>query len=198
MSVATKLELAPLPYAETALEPAISARTVGIHYHKHHKGYVEKTNKLIAGTRYADMDLAEIVRESCGRDDEIFHNAGQVWNHDFYWRSLSPKAGKPSGKFAGAVEEFGGLEKLKKELAEQGAKEFGSGWVWLVARRGKLAVEITSNADSPFAVGGKCLLGLDVWEHAYYLDYQNERPRHLRAVLDRLINWDFATDNLSK
>lgn len=198
MSVATKLELPPLPYDENALAPVISVRTVSIHYNKHHKTYVEKTNKLIAGTRYAEMDLDEIVRESRGHDKDLFHNAGQAWNHNFYWRSLSPQGSKPSGKLAQAVEEFGGVEALKKELADQGAKEFGSGWVWLVLKAGKLAVEITSNADSPFAKGVKCLLGIDVWEHAYYLDYQNERPRHLKAVVDKLLNWDFAGENFGR
>ena len=198
MSVATKLELPPLPFAEDALEPVISARTVNFHYHKHHKGYVDKTNKLIAGTKYAEMDLDEIVRESCGHDKEIFHNAAQAWNHNFYWKSVWPEDGMPKGKLAEAIEEFGGLEALKKEMASQGEKLFGSGWVWLVMKNGKLAVEKTPDADTPFAKGTKCLLCVDVWEHAYYLDYQNDRDKHLKSVLDRLINWKFAADNLSK
>jgi len=198
MSVATKLELPPLPYDENALEPVISARTVNFHYHKHHKGYVDKTNKLIAGTKYAEMELDEIVREARGRDKEIFNNASQAWNHNFYWKSLSPGDGVPSGKLADAVKDFGGLEAVKTELATQGEKLFGSGWVWLVWKNEKLAVESTPDAESPFAKGTKCLLAIDVWEHAYYLDYQNERPKHLKSVLDRLINWGFVADNLSK
>ena len=198
MSAATAIKLPSLPYDESALDPVISARTVGFHYGKHHKAYVEKTNKLIAGTRYAEMDLEDIVRQSFGKDAAVYNNAGQAWNHNFYWNSLSPKSAAPSGKLAGAIEEFGGLEALKTDMAEKGAAQFGSGWVWLVAKDGRLAVEKTTNAESPFSKGIKCLLTLDVWEHAYYLDYQNERPRHLKAVLDKLINWQFAADNLSK
>jgi len=198
MSVATKFELPPLPYDENALEPVISARTISFHYGKHHKAYIDKTNKLIAGTRYADMDLEEIVRESHAHDAEIFHNASQAWNHNFYWHSLGTHSARPTGKLAAAIDEYGGLEKLKKDMAEKGEAQFGSGWVWLVEKAGKLAVQKSTNAEGPFAKGGKCLIGLDVWEHAYYLDYQNERPRYLRAVLDRLIDWEFAADNLSK
>lgn len=192
MAVATKIELPPLPYDENALEPVISARTIGFHYGRHHKAYVEKTNKLIAGTRYAEMNLEEIVRQSHGRDAEIFNNAGQAWNHNFYWHSLCSHETRPSGKLASAIDAFGGLEKLKAELAGKGGKQFGSGWVWLTAKGGKLAVEKTSNAETPFASGTKCLLAIDVWEHAYYLDYQNERPRHLKAVIERLLDWEFA------
>jgi superoxide dismutase, Fe-Mn family len=198
MSTATAIKLPPLPYDESALDPVISARTIGFHYGKHHKAYVEKTNKLIEGTKYAEMDLEDIVRQSFGKDAAVFNNAGQVWNHSFYWNSLSPKSSAPSGKLASAIEEFGGLDALKKDMAEKGAAQFGSGWIWLVARDGRLAVEKTANAESPFAKEIKCLLTIDVWEHAYYLDYQNERPRHLKAVLDKLINWQFAADNLSK
>ncbi len=198
MSAATAIKLPPLPYDKSALDPVISARTIGFHYGKHHKAYVEKTNKMIQNTRYAEMDLEDIVRQSFGKDQAIFNNAGQAWNHNFYWNSLSPKSAAPSGKLASAIEAFGGLEALKTDIAEKGAAQFGSGWVWLVAKDGKLAVEKTVNAESPFAKGIKCLLTLDVWEHAYYLDYQNERPRHLKAVLDKLVNWQFAADNLSK
>jgi len=198
MSTATQIKLAPLPYDESALEPVISARTIGFHYGKHHKAYVEKTNKLAAGTKYADMDLDEIVTNSHARDVEIFNNASQAWNHSFYWKCLSPKPSAPAGRLAKAIEEFGGLEALKNDIASKGAAQFGSGWVWLVEKDGKLAVHKSTNAESPFARGIKCLLTIDVWEHAYYLDYQNERPRHLKAVLDRLINWNFVADNLSK
>jgi len=196
-------ELAPLPWEENALEPTISARTVSFHYHKHHKTYVDTLNKLVAGTRYADMKLEKIVQATAGADgaDEkkIFNNAGQVWNHDFYWRSLSPKAGKPSGTLKQAIErDFGSRDALLEKLATGGTEQFGSGWVWLVSKGGKLSVDKTANAIDPMAKGINCLLTLDVWEHAYYLDYQNERPKYLKAALDKLLNWDFAAENLGK
>ncbi len=195
--------LAPLPWNEAALEPVISARTIGFHYHKHHQTYVDTLNKLVAGTAFADMKLEQIVQATVAADDgaekKIFNNAGQVWNHDFYWRSLSPKPGKLTGKLAQAVErDFGSAAALIEQLATGGKDQFGSGWVWLVSKGGKLAVEKTANAISPMAMGVNCLLTLDVWEHAYYLDYQNERPRYLEAALKTLIDWDFAAANLGK
>ena len=200
--MATPFELSPLPYNDAALEPAISARTVGFHYRKHHKTYVDTLNKLVAGTRYADMKLEQIVRTTANRENEkeknLFNNAGQVWNHDFYWRSLSPKSGKPGGKLAHAIErDFGGLETLLKQLAEAGKDQFGSGWAWLVSNSGKLSICKTGNALDPMARHVNCLLAVDVWEHAYYLDYQNERAKYLEAVLGKL-NWDFAGENLDK
>jgi len=195
--------LSPLPYDENALEPAISARTVGFHYHKHHKTYVDTLNKLVTGTRYADMEVQEIVQATLGKEDDktkkIFNNAGQVWNHDFYWRSLSPKATRPRGKLADAIErDFGDVETFLKKFAEMGKEQFGSGWAWLVSNNGKLSIEKTANAVDPMAKGTNCLLTLDVWEHAYYLDYQNERRKYLEAVLTKLLNWDFAAENLDK
>lgn len=195
--------LSPLPYEESALEPVISARTIGFHYHKHHKTYVETLNKLVQGTRYADMKLEEIVRTTAGKkekpEQQIFNNAGQVWNHDFYWRSLAPKPAKVEGTLKSAIErDFGGVEKLIQALAEAGKTQFGSGWAWLVSKGGKLSVEKTANADNPMAQGVNCLLTVDVWEHAYYLDYQNERPKYLEAVLGKLLNWNFAHENLGK
>jgi len=197
-------ELAPLPWDESALEPAISARTIGFHYHKHHKTYVDTLNKLVKGTRFAEMPLEKIVQATLNAKDgsdgkKIFNNAGQVWNHDFYWRSLTPKAGKPQKKLADAIErDFGSLDKLLEELAANGKEQFGSGWVWLTSQGGKLKVEKTANAIDPMAKGINCLLTLDVWEHAYYLDYQNERPKYLEAALGKLINWDFAARNFDK
>src|SRR5689334_24707061 len=140
--------LSPLPYEESALEPAISARTIGFHYHKHHATYVKTLNELVKGTRFADMKLEEIVHATANavgeKEKKIFNNAGQVWNHDFYWRSLSPKQIKPSGDLAKAIErDFGGVEHLTKKLAEEGAAQFGPGWVWLTSKGGKLAVEKT-------------------------------------------------------
>jgi len=201
--MAEPFELNPLPYDEGALDPAISAKTIGFHYNKHHRTYVETLNKLVDGTKYADMKLEEIVRATHGKsgdaEKKIFNNAGQVWNHDFYWRSLSPKATMLGGKLANAINrDFGDVNALIEKLADAGKEQFGSGWAWLVSRAGKLSVEKTSNAENPMAEGINCLLAIDVWEHAYYLDYQNERPKYLEAVLTKLLNWDFAGANLDK
>jgi Fe-Mn family superoxide dismutase len=196
-------QLSPLPYAEDALAPTISARTIGFHYNKHHKSYVETLNTLVDGTRYAEMKLEEIIRATAGKDGavekKIFNNAGQVWNHDFYWRSLSPNAAKPSGALKDAIaRDFGGADKLIEDLAAAGKEQFGSGWAWLVSKGGRLSVEKTGNALDPMAMGINCLLCVDVWEHAYYLDYQNARPKYLEAVLAKLLNWDFAAENLAQ
>jgi Fe-Mn family superoxide dismutase len=198
-------KLQPLPWEETVLEPVISAKTIGFHYHKHHKAYVDKLNELVKGTKYADMALEKIVRETANAEDgtaqkQIFNNAGQVWNHDFYWRSLrEPGPGKPTGKLAKAIErDFGDLATLIEKFAAAGKDQFGAGWAWLVSKNGKLSVEKTSNAIDPMAKGTNCLLTVDVWEHAYYLDYQNERPKYLEAVLRKILNWDFAAENLEQ
>jgi superoxide dismutase, Fe-Mn family len=201
--MATPFTLSPLPYGESDLEPAISGKTIGFHYNKHHKTYVETLNKLVEGTRFADMKLEEVVRATAGasgeKEKKIFNNAGQVWNHDFYWRSLTPKSNKPSGKLKAAIErDFGGEKQLIEKLAEAGKDQFGSGWAWLVSQHGKLSVDKTSNAIDPMAKGINSLLCVDVWEHAYYLDYQNERPRYLETVLTKLLNWEFAAENLEK
>ena len=195
--------LSPLPWAEDALAPTISANTIGFHYRKHHHAYVETLNKLAAGTRYADMPLAEVVRATANgkdaKDKQIFNNAGQVWNHDFFWRSLTPRGGAPQGKLKECIgRDFGGVEDLTKQLAEAGKTQFGSGWAWLCSQGGRLTVEKTPNAENPMAKGINCLLTVDVWEHAYYLDYQNQRPKYLEAVLSRLLNWEFAAENLEK
>ncbi len=194
--------LSPLPFAENALEPAISARTIEFHYHKHHKAYVDTLNKLVAGTRYADMKLEQVARTTAeaGAEPEkkIFNNAGQIWNHDFYWRSLTSRPTKPNGKLAQAIErDFGGFDEFLKKFAEAGAGQFGSGWAWLVSKNGKLSIETTGNAVGPMVRHVNCLLTVDVWEHAYYLDYQNQRAKYLEAVLGKL-NWDFAAENLDK
>jgi Fe-Mn family superoxide dismutase len=195
--------LAPLPWDEDALEPIISAHAIRFHYHKHHQAYVDTLNKLAPKTRFADMKLEEIVRATAGSADEkekkLFNNAGQIWNHDFYWRSLTPVRTEPGGKLASAIaRDFGEVSSLVAALAEAGTGQFGSGWAWLVSKDGKLKVEKTSNAETPMAKGVNCLLTLDVWEHAYYLDYQNGRAKYLEAVLDRLINWRYAEENLAK
>jgi Fe-Mn family superoxide dismutase len=200
--MAKPFSLSPLPYDESALAPAISARTIGFHYNKHHRTYVETLNTLVEGTRYADMKLEQIVRMTANSSDpkekKIFNNAGQVWNHDFYWHSLAPKATKPEGKLAQAIErDFGGLEKFVEQFAHAGAEEFGSGWAWLISKAGKLSIQKSDNALDPMAQHTNCLLAIDVWEHAYYLDYQNARVRYLEAVLGKL-NWHFAAENLEQ
>ncbi len=195
--------LAPLPWDEKALEPVISAKTISFHYHKHHQTYVDTLNTLVEKTKYADMKLEEIVRATAGASDagdkKIFNNAGQVWNHDFYWRSLNPNKTEPEGKLASAIAaSFGDTAALIAELAEAGKTQFGSGWAWLVSKNGKLAIEKTANAETPMAKGVNCLLTVDVWEHAYYLDYQNARPKYLEAVLGKILNWEYAGKNLAK
>jgi superoxide dismutase, Fe-Mn family len=191
--------LPPLPYADNALDPVISANTLGFHYGKHHKTYVDNLNKLITGTDLADLSLEEIIRSTAGKADKtgIFNNAAQVWNHTFYWNSLSPKGGgEPPTALKQKIEaSFGSVEACKKELATAATTQFGSGWAWLVKDGDKLQVTKTGNADLPLTKGMKPLLTIDVWEHAYYLDYQNRRVDYVNAVLEKLINWGFAADS---
>ncbi len=191
--------LPPLPYPDNALDPVISANTLSFHYGKHHKTYVDNLNKLIAGTELADLSLEEIIASTAGKADKIgvFNNAAQVWNHTFYWNSLSPKGGgEPPSALKQKIEaSFGSVEACKKELATAATTQFGSGWAWLAQDGDKLQVIKTGNADLPLTKGIKPLLTIDVWEHAYYLDYQNRRPDYVNAVLDKLINWGFAADN---
>jgi len=201
--MAAPFKLAPLPWDEDALEPSISAKTVSFHYHKHHQTYVDTLNTLVEGGKFAAMKLEEIVRATAeARDDKekkIFNNAAQVWNHDFYWRSLTPAKTRASAKLDSVVaRDFGGRGGLIAKLAAAGTDQFGSGWAWLVSRGGKLSVEKTADAMTPMASGINCLLAIDVWEHAYYLDYQNARAKYLETVLGKLINWDFAAENLDK
>jgi Fe-Mn family superoxide dismutase len=196
-------KLAPLPWDEKALEPTISANTIAFHYHKHHQAYVDTLNKLVEGTKYADMKLEKIVQATASASEAkeklIFNNAGQVWNHDFYWRSLTPATSEATGKLASAIaRDFGDVSTLIAQLAEAGKTQFGSGWAWLVSKNGKLSIEKTANAQNPMAAGVNCLLTIDVWEHAYYLDYQNARPKYLEAVLGKIVNWNFAAENLDK
>jgi Fe-Mn family superoxide dismutase len=201
--MAAPFKLAPLPWDEDALEPAISAATISFHYHKHHQTYVDTLNKLVEGSKFAGMRLEQIVQATAqakeAAEKKIFNNAAQAWNHDFYWRSLTPMKTKASAKLQNAiVRDFGGTDGLIAKLAEAGEEQFGSGWAWLVSKDGTLSVEKTGNAMTPMAKGVNCLLTIDVWEHAYYLDYQNARPKYLEAVLGKLINWDFASENLGK
>ncbi|MGE3476883.1 MAG: superoxide dismutase [Rhodospirillaceae bacterium] len=193
--------LPPLPFAEDALAPVISAKTLSFHHGKHHKGYVDKLNELVKDTAFADMALEEIVAATHGDDKskKIFNNAAQVWNHSFYWNCLSPKATQPSKDLGDAIaRDFGSLEALKKELKAKSTDHFGSGWGWLVIEGGKLKVTDTRDAETPLAAGAHGLLTVDVWEHAYYLDYQNARKDHVDALVEKLLNWDFASRNFAQ
>lgn len=193
--------LPPLPYAESALAPVISANTIGFHYGKHHKGYVDTLNKLIAGTALAYLPLERLIGETVGQAymAAIFNNAAQTWNHTFYWRSLRAQGGgEPPEVLKQRIDaSFGSLDACKKALATAAMAQFGSGWVWLVLDAGKLKVITTGNAQTPLTMGVTPLLVIDVWEHAYYLDYQNRRADYVNAVVEKLINWGFAADILS-
>ena len=197
---AEPFSLAPLPWADTALEPVISARTLSFHWGKHHRGYVEALNGLLKGGPLEGRPLAEVVRSSAADSSArtVFNNAAQAWNHDFFWKSLRPKGGAPpKGALAERiVASFGSLDALKKELVAAGLGQFGSGWAWLVADGDALKVVKTANADTPLTSGPTPLLVLDVWEHAYYLDWQNRRKDYLTAVVDDLLSWEFAASNL--
>jgi len=195
------IELPKLPFEDSALAPTISTNTIGFHYGKHHKAYVDNLNKLIAGTDLAEKSLVEIVRASAGQSDKaaIFNNSAQVWNHTFYWNSLSPKSTSPSKDLSERIEkDLGGMAKLKEQFAAAAMGQFGSGWAWLVVDGGALKITKTPNAETPITTGAKPLLTLDVWEHAYYLDFQNRRADYVAAVLDKLLNWEFASQNLAQ
>lgn len=193
------ITLPPLPYGYDALAPHISEKTMHFHYDKHHKGYVDKLNELIKGGKLEKLSLEDIVVETRGDKDQqaIFNNAAQIWNHTFYWESMRPANDKAGAVPSEVKSAFGDAESFGKEFAAAGVKQFGSGWVWLVADKGKLKIMSTGNADLPkFEDGVKPLLVSDVWEHAYYLDYQNLRPKYLEAFVNNLINWDFVAKNL--
>ena len=187
-----------LPYDRNALEPHVSARTLEFHHGKHHRTYVDKLNDFIAGTDYADLSLEEIVAKShAAGDTAIFNNSAQAWNHDFLWHSMSADGGgAPGGALGDAVNAaFGSVEKFREQFEAAAIGQFGSGWAWLVKTANGLEITTTANADTPLTGDGTPLLTLDVWEHAYYLDYQNARPGYIKAFLDNLINWDFAAAN---
>lgn len=196
------ITLPALPYEQSALQPVISANTLSFHYGKHHKGYVDTLNKLIAGTEFADMPLEKIVKATSGKSDHtaIFNNAAQAWNHTFYWHSLAPKGGgEPPAALKSLIDSsFGSVDACKKEWTAAAVGQFGSGWAWLVLDGDKLKIVKTANANTPLTQPAKPLLTIDVWEHAYYLDYQNRRADHVNAVLDKLVNWEFAQQNLGK
>jgi Fe-Mn family superoxide dismutase len=197
---AEPFQLPPLPYAQDALEPYISARTMGFHYGKHHQTYVDNLNKLATGTAYMGQPLEKIVPEVAGVADKagVFNNAAQVWNHTFFWNSMKPKGGgKPKGQLLEAIEKsFGNFDKFKEVFVAEALAQFGSGWVWLVEDAGQAKIVKTGNADTPVAHGQNALLTCDVWEHAYYLDYQNRRKDFVQAFVDHLANWDFAASRL--
>ena len=190
----TMFEQPALPFDEDALAPTISARTVGLHFGKHHKGYFDKLNTLAKGTPYAGLSLDKVISEAKAKgDQQIFNNAGQAWNHNFYWQQFKGGPAAPEGEFAQTVEqEFGGLDALKDKMVEASEKVFGTGWVWLASGNGKPTILGLQDAGNPVAEGKTALLGIDVWEHAYYLDYENRRAEHVRAVLDSLVNWQFV------
>jgi len=193
-------ELPKLPYAENALEPVISSKTFSFHYGKHHAAYVTKLNELIKGTDLESLKLEDLIKKVAGDKDKapIFNNAAQVWNHTFYWNSLKAGGGgRPSGKLNDLLDKsFGSYDKFKEQFQNNCMGQFGSGWAWLVLDGDKLAITKTPNAETPLTTTKKPLLTIDVWEHAYYLDYQNKRADYAAAVVDRLLNWDFATQNL--
>jgi Fe-Mn family superoxide dismutase len=188
--------LPPLPYAADALAPVISAETIDFHYGKHHQAYVTNLNNLVAGTEFENASLEDIVMKSSGG---IFNNAAQVWNHTFYWNGLSPEGGgQPTGALAEAINTaFGSFDEFKAAFIKSGIGNFGSGWTWLVKNKGG-SVEIvnTSNAANPMRDGKKPLLTIDVWEHAYYIDYRNARPKYLDEIWS-LVNWDFVASNFA-
>jgi Fe-Mn family superoxide dismutase len=195
-------ELPPLPYPEDALEPFMSAKTLGFHHGKHHKTYVETLNKLVEGTPEAEMSLEEIIVATHHDDAKtpVFNNVAQAWNHQFFWPCMKKEGGgEPQGSLKKAIDhDLGGLDKLTEAFKEAATTQFGSGWAWLVFDAGKLKIIKTSNAINPIAGGQSALLTCDVWEHAYYLDYQNRRPDFVQAFLEHLVNWEFVAENLEK
>ncbi|MCB1623107.1 MAG: superoxide dismutase [Pseudomonadales bacterium] len=197
---AVTFKLPQLPWAPDALAPVISARTLEFHHGQHHKAYVDTANKLVEGRAdLAGKSVIEIVRAVAGKaaDQALFNAASQVWNHDFQWNSLASAKQRPSGPLADMIKkDFGDYEKFASEFAAAGIKQFGSGWAWLTTDGKALQIKTTANADSPAARGERCLLTIDVWEHAYYLDHQNRRKAYLDAVIDQRLNWAFASDNL--
>ena len=196
------VQLPNLPYAETALEPHYSAKTIGFHYGKHHKAYVDNLNKLVAGTPLEGKTLEEVVVASAGDSSRsgMFNNAAQVWNHTFFWSCMKPGGGgRPTGEVARRIDQaFGSYEKFAEQFKATAVGRFGSGWGWLVLDGGALKIVSTANADTPMASKQTALLTVDVWEHAYYLDYQNRRPDFVQTFLDQLVNWDFVAANLAQ
>lgn len=195
--------LPPLPYAYDALEPHVSARTMKLHHDKHHATYVEKLNKLVAGTALEQCSLEQVIMTTKGdaraTQTKIFNNAAQVWNHSFFWNCMTPKPAAPKASLRQRIEKsFGGSDKFNKSFKTAAVEQFGSGWAWLVESEGELKVKSTSNAVPPFVDGDKVLLTCDLWEHAYYLDYQNKRDEFVTIFLEKLVNWDFVASRLAQ
>ncbi len=194
------ITLPELPFAKNSLEPYISERTLEFHYGKHHNAYVVNCSKLIENTELQNEPLEVIIKKSAGNASMagIFNNSAQVWNHSFYWNCIKPNGGgAPTGKAAELInKDFGSFEKFVEEFKNAAATQFGSGWAWLVQKEGKLQIMKTPNADTPMVHGAKALLTIDVWEHAYYLDYQNRRPDYITTFVEKLINWDFVNSNI--
>ncbi len=192
-------ELIDLPYEDTALEPAVSAKTLSYHHGKHHKAYIDKTNKAVDGGDLDGKPLEDVIASARNSDQGLFNNAAQSWNHGFYWHSMAGKETNASGELKSMIEDaFGSLDSLKEKLAERGAGHFASGWVWLAVKDGKLSIEETHDGDTLADQDGTVpLLVIDLWEHAYYLDHQNARPEYLDAVKGKL-NWSFASENLAR
>lgn len=194
------IQLPDLPYAKDALAPHVSAKTLEFHHDKHHAAYVTNANKMIAGTDLENRSLEEIIRAAAASPEKkgLFNNAAQVWNHTFLWHSMAPNGGgKPTGEIAERIQQdFGGYDAFAEKFSAAAVGQFGSGWAWLVLDGGKLKVEGTANADTPLVHGKTALLTCDVWEHAYYLDYQNRRPDYVKTFLEKLVNWQFANSNL--
>jgi Fe-Mn family superoxide dismutase len=194
-------ELPALPWASDSLSPHISADTIGFHYGKHHAAYVNNLNGLVEGTALAEKSLEEIILEVAGDASKagVFNNAAQTWNHTFFWNSIKPNGGgEPVGELKDRIDSaFGGYDNFKDEFAKKAATLFGAGWTWLALSGGDLEIVQTPNAGTPLTEGKKPLITLDVWEHAYYLDFQNRRPDFIKVFLDHLVNWEFASANLS-
>ncbi len=194
-------ELPPLPYPDTALEPYYSAKTFSFHHGKHHKAYVDNLNKLLPGSPFEDSSLEAIIRATAGNQTQagFFNNAAQVWNHTFFWNCMTPGGGgRPTGALAERIDaSFGGYDKFAEQFKAAAVGRFGSGWAWLITELGQLKIISTPNAENPMSLGKVALLTVDVWEHAYYLDYQNRRPDFVQAFLDHLVNWDFVSQNLA-
>ncbi|TCJ40912.1 superoxide dismutase [Parafrankia sp. BMG5.11] len=192
-------EVTPLPYEPTALDPAISAETLSFHHGKHHKAYIDKTNAAIAGTDLENAALEDVIKSARGQNQGLFNNSAQSWNHGFYWHSLTPSSGEPSEELQSMIDSaFGSTEALETQLKERGVGHFSNGWVWLIERGGKLEIGETHDGDTFADQDANPLLVIDLWEHAYYLDHQNLRPKYLEEVVGGKLNWAFASENLNR
>ncbi len=192
-------QLIDLPYADDALDPAVSAETLSYHHGKHHQAYIDKTNDAIKGTDHAEKSLEDVIAAARGSDQGLFNNSAQSWNHGFYWHSMASDTSHPSDELKAMIErDFGSVDELKSQLKARGAGHFASGWVWLAEKGGTLSIEETHDGDTLADSDFNPLLTIDVWEHAYYLDHQNKRPAYLDAVVGGKLNWSFASQNLAR